>query len=33
MLDGTYGTATCLSTTCKRKKRIFHKEVNRGPAD
>lgn len=27
LLDNTYGSGRCLSTTCKREKRIFHLEV------
>ena len=29
LIDGSYGSARCISSICKREKRIFHKEVNR----
>jgi hypothetical protein len=28
LLNHTYGTARCLSSACKRQRRIFHREVN-----
>jgi hypothetical protein len=31
LLNHTYGTARCLSTTCKRQRRIFHRETTKEP--